>query len=284
MESEIKVLGAIVTYNPNVERICEGIMSLSDSTDGIIIFDNNSVNAIEMQNRINELKIKLHIIFGDSNMGIAFALSEIMKYAQANDYEWVITLDQDSIADERLIYEYKKYIAPGIGAMTCLIRDRGYGSTEYDRRDEIVDVKDCITSGCFMNVEAYGESEGYDASLFIDYVDTDICYSLIENKYRIVRIPYEGLLHEYGLNGKKKRFINREIVVTEHPAWRKYYMARNRIILYKKHPRLISSKEVVVNELGIVIKSLYEKNSLSHILKAVTGIVDGLTYRVSNEN
>ena len=57
----------------------------------------------------------------------------------------------------------------------------------------------CLTSGCFMRVSAHKDTAGYDVRMFIDCVDFDICYSLRAAGYKIVRIPYDGLIHEIGI-------------------------------------------------------------------------------------
>jgi rhamnosyltransferase len=65
-------------------------------------------------------------------MGIAKALRQVMIYSINNKYDWVLTLDQDSIPSKDLIRNYIRYIdtLKNIGAMTCIIKDRNFKNDE----------------------------------------------------------------------------------------------------------------------------------------------------------
>ena len=276
-KSKISILGAIVTYNPNITRLKECISSIAGSVDKLLVIDNASLNRRELIDLISDMSFSVSIICNDSNEGIAKALKRIMDIAVKEKADWVITLDQDSIALENLVEEYKKYISDNVGAMTCVITDRNYGLSD-NRIDIMEEINDCITSGCFMQVDAYTKTDGYDEQLFIDYVDVDICYSLKEKGFQIIRIPFEGLLHEYGHDSQKKRFGFKVILVSNHNAIRKYYMARNKIILKKKHPDFFSLYKLVIYEIGLIVRTLYEDNRLKKVCHIIKGIVDGICY------
>lgn len=272
----VKIIGGIVTYNPDIIRLKDCIDSIIQEIDDLIIIDNCSDN-IEDLSKLVEQYNKVIFLKNSQNDGIANALSEIMRISILKGAEWVLTLDQDSVAEFELINEYRKYIKKEIGILTCRIKDRSCGS--YHENDQILDVKECISSGCLMSVEAYQKTQGYDGNFFIDFVDEDICYSLREEGYRIVRIPYEGLLHEYGNNSFYVHCLNRKILISNHPSWRKFYMARNKIIVLKKHPSCINATQVLEYELGIIIKSMYEGNSLTRIMNIIKGVIAGIIYR-----
>lgn len=232
----MKILVGIVLYSPNDNRLQKCIDSVSG--EDIITIDNTK-----------------------KNIGIAAALRKIMDYAVEHKYDWVLTLDQDSVAMPGLIKEYKKYINDSeIGALSCIIKDRN-----FEEKQSIGEIKECITSGCFMNVCAYFKTPGYDSSLFIDSVDFDICASLREAGYKIIRIPFEGLLHEVG-NGRRTPFG----YVYNHPAWRKYYIARNRVLVAKKHGDSVL-KAKLRNARDIILVAIYETDKFNKI-KAILRI------------
>lgn len=106
-----------------------------------------------------------------------------MEYASDNGYDWVLTLDQDSVLQPGIIDVYKKAIhrCKQAGMFTCLIKDRNFvdENNEVQKRN-ISEVPYCITSGVLTSVVAYKQTSGYDKSFFIDGVDFDLCYSLRE--------------------------------------------------------------------------------------------------------
>lgn len=269
----MKILAGIVTYNPNEKRLLENIGSIINQVNHIIIIDNHSLDTKILEN-IKAKYCKVSILYLKRNYGIAYALKQIMSYAQENMYEWVITLDQDSVCANGLVYEYTKYIQSDIGAMTCNISDRNFknGSTYCD---SITEISSCITSACFMNVEAYMKTDGYDEKLFIDCVDFDICYSLQEVGYKIIRIPYDGLLHEIG-KARDITFCGRKTSVFNHPAWRRYYASRNMIYLAQKHPQFVTKGVAIGRVLyRTAVIFFYEKDKIKKLKYNIKGLLAG---------
>lgn len=273
-------LTGIVTYNPDIDRLRCNLQAITMQTSQIVIVDNGSRNIYEIEEIITEIIDKCVLIKNENNLGIAAALKIIMDYAIENEVDWVLTLDQDSLVRGNLIREYEKYSGDSkIGALTCIIEDRNIVEVQDD--NSIVSVKTCITSGCFMKVSAYQDTHGYDEWMFIDKVDFDICLSLRESGYEIIRIPYKGLLHEVG-HGKNVKVFNRELIVYNHPAWRRYYRVRNNIYLSKKHPENIGMFWAVTTEVkSIFIVFVFEKQRIKKIYYGIRGFIDGIRSHVS---
>lgn len=272
-----RILTGIVTYNPDIDRLKQNLETIMDQTDELLIIDNASENFSQIKTLAAGKFIEL-----EKNHGIAYALRRLMNFANKNGYDWVLTLDQDSVADRHLVEEYRKYMSDYIGAMTCLIRDRNYPEIEYENRGtEVADIDWCITSGCLMNVKAYGNTSGYDTKMFIDCVDIDICYSLKEAGYRVIRIPYEGLLHEIG-KAKRLKVLGRKTQTFNHPAWRRYYVNRNTVYLAKKHPEYGSVADAVGRCIyHTFITLIYEDDRMNKLKANIRGIRDGIRGKMS---
>lgn len=267
-------LAGIVTFNPDLNRLFENYNAISQQVDKVIFVDNNSSNIKDILRFCEEKDIT--IFSYKENKGIACALKEIMEYAIRGGYDWVVTLDQDSVAKGGIIKEYQQYIAdPLIGALTCNVTDRNYiDKKQYSARIE--EVGTCLTSGCFMRVSAYKDTAGYDVRMFIDCVDFDICYSLRAAGYKIVRIPYDGLIHEIG-NGRNIRFLGRNTMVFNHPAWRRYYANRNMIYIAKKHPRQLRMTAAMGRCVyRTIVIAIYEKDKINKFIFNIKGIIDGI--------
>ena len=161
-----------------------------------------------------------------------------------------------------------------ISALTCELVDRNY-DIDWDRSIEVNDVNECFTSGFFLKCEAYLKTSGYNTELFIDYVDYDICYKLLEQGEKISRIEYPGILHEYG-NSECRRFLWKKIIVTNHPCWRKYYMVRNDIWMSIQHPDYVKKVSVYHRISALILKSIiYEKDKRRSLIFIAKGIIDG---------
>ena len=235
-----RILAGVVTYNPDISRLIECLSSIEKQVGQLLVVDNASDNRSKIMETVPEcIKNKIVFIHNPDNMGIAAALRQIMDYAQEKRYDWVFTMDQDSVLESGLIDRYISLIDDeefqNTGIFTCLIRDRNFSDLNNEKqKTDVEEVDFCITSGALTNVEKYLKTTGYDASFFIDGVDFDISYAIREQGYHIHRVNYMGIYHEVG-NGENRKFFDKKIVIYHHKPFRIYYMARNTIWLNKRH-------------------------------------------------
>lgn len=279
----MKILTGLVTFNPDMNRLRENLSTVVVQDTDVLIFDNGSTIQKDIAGLASEMGCKIHSV--DGNRGIAYGLRYIMDYALKNNYDWVLSLDQDSVSNKDLIQTYKKYAdAPQVGAMTCEIKDRNFITINKlnfgggERR--VRPVQKCITSGCFMRVSAYMATDGYDVSMFIDFVDFDICYALVRAGYQIIKIPFEGLLHEDG-HGENISFLGRKYIMYHKSAWRRFYMMRNEIYLARKFPEIQSPVRTTVHCLWqICLVFIYEEDRFAKLKNGLVGIFRGLIMKV----
>lgn len=285
MTTRENVIAGIVTYNPEIERLKENINALFEQVDSLVIVDNgsNNISNIELICAQIENK-KISLIKNDTNEGIATALAQIMEFASENSYIWVLTLDQDSVIQSGLIPEYLSVANnernSDVAMLTCLIQDRNFRDKKNENQKcYLMDLNYCITSAAFTNVAKYNTTKGYDKQFFIDCVDFDICYSLREAGYRIVRVNCNGLFHEVG-HGENKKFLWKEIVVYHQAPIRVYYFARNIIWMHKKHRHYFGFfamiKKLFALQMRIV---LYEDDKINKMKSFFKGLHDAKKYK-----
>lgn len=268
------VIAGIVTYNPDLERLIENIDAVRRQVRHILIVDNGSENYGDILNR---LPSGIIYIKNNENQGIAKALCQIMEYAKKQNFKWVLTLDQDSIIKEGLVKEYLKYANDSslsdVAMFTCLIKDRNFKDLKNESQNEnVIDVPYCITSASFTNVDKYFCTQGYDTNFFIDAVDFDICFSLREKGYRITRINYIGLYHEVG-HGENRHFLWKNIIIYNQKPFRIFYLARNTMLMYKKHKKLFPWYVMMKKEIVLLTKIIfYEDDKLIKIKKFLDGV------------
>lgn len=230
-----KICAGIVTYQPDLERLRENIAAIHPQVDGLVIVDNGSADLAGIRALCGEFGA-VAVIANPENQGIAKALNQIFGWAEEQGADWVLTLDQDSVADAQLIPAYRSWpVTPQVGILTCGIRDRNLGE-ELDRAADCPteEVRKCITSGSLTRMEAYRKSGGFDEKLFIDGVDDDFCYAVAEQGYTILRINRPLLLHELG-HCEEHLVLGVRLAVFNHSPLRKYYITRNDVYLIHKH-------------------------------------------------
>lgn len=196
--NDYNISAGIVLYKPILDRLKKNIEKIVDSVQSIYVYNNGAdsqvIDAIRTYDKV--------IILGDgNNVGIATAMNKIMDFAMTRGDKWVITYDQDSVSDAKLVQEYRNVIAMHMNnvAIICpqvIDERRKYISAE--KTNEIESVSRCITSASCTNVDAWRSIGGFDDYLFIDLVDNDFCKRLKLNHWDIIKVHNVILNQEFG--------------------------------------------------------------------------------------
>lgn len=267
-----KIYAGIVTFNPDIERLKENVCAICIQVPEVVIFDNGSSNFVDIQKHIAVFN-NVIMIHSNENIGIATALNRLMQWGFENNYDWMLSLDQDSVCDASYANKMNQYldVEPLLGIVAPVIVDRNVGVVGHNPNKEYCHVNTCITSGAFSKIEYWKQIGEYDESMFIDSVDFEYCYRMRKNGYGVIQVKDVYLLHELG-NSVKRRFLFWKIDVTGHSAFRKYYIARNNVYYPKKHHLWIHFIRGNYRNLKmIVIVLLYEDNKKEKIRSILSG-------------
>ena len=131
-----------------------------------------------------------------------------------------------------------------------------------------------ITSGCIMNISSYKSVGGFNKSLFIEYIDTDICIKYKINGKKIVKLGGAFLYQRAG-NSIEKKILWK----TVHPLCaspeRGYYLARNHIWLLRKY-RFLFYRFAKPLLFTVIKMLLFEDRKIERIRLFFWGIHDGI--------
>lgn len=274
----------VVTFNPEA-ALLGLIKCIEDQVDKIIIVDNNSGSSgLDILKKIGSNN-KL-LVYNEANLGIAKALNQGVIQAREMGYNWVITFDQDSkpfsnllqiLSNVYALYPHKQDIgAIGIN----ILKTNGVTYYRPSSSDAYLEKDYLITSGCLLSVEAFTLIGGFREDLFIDNVDLE--YSLRLKKYgKKLLISSEcGMYHDPG-RPKSQTVFGIKITSSNHNSFRRYYMARNHLILsksyYYREPYFIA-KSTYFFLLSLLQMVVVDDNKLSKIFSSIKGIVDGAFY------
>ena len=271
----MKVLAGIVLFNPDIKRLKENIDAIYEQVDSVLLVNNGSDNIDTIRDMI-VVYSKIAVLDNGSNLGIATALKKIMDYAVEGGYDWVLTLDQDSVCQPGLINAYSKYYGlDNVGILTCNIVDRNFSvASGFTEGQEYREVLQCITSASLIKVVAYCQTDGFDEKLFIDSVDFDICINMRIHGFKIYKINYNGILHEVG-HGRNVKLLFKDYISYNHSPFRQYYMARNHKYLVMKYPDQFSGSKEWIREIrSEAIILLYEEEKIKKLRSRWKGLLD----------
>lgn len=278
-----KICVGIVTFNPEIGRLRENINSIYNQSDLLIIIDNHSSNVDSIKKTINPLE-RIVLIENSKNCGIAKGLNQMCNYAKQKGYDWILTLDQDSVCPKNLLLEMKKYIHICNVGIICPRFKNNISNNKTNKSNinvnEYDEIDMCITSGSLMRIEAWEKSGKFDDWMFIDCVDYDICMKFKLNNYKVIRINSLILDHHVG-EGNIKYFFNRKIVLYNHNKVRNYYFVRNYIYIIRKYKNYIKPMRRLAYIFYWELKKfIFEGKRLDTIKSLFRGIKDGLQCKI----
>ena len=119
------ICAGIVLYNPDITQLKRNIAAIIKQVQILYLQDNGSANISDVEKIIAETS-SIVLLRNPKNKGIAWALNALCKRAESDDFQWILTLDQDSVCPQNMIALYKEYLP--IADMLCpKIVDRNYG-------------------------------------------------------------------------------------------------------------------------------------------------------------
>lgn len=277
----MKFAAGIVLYNPDLDRLRENLDAIVPQAEEVVLVDNASKNLSEVKKMLEGYP-KCSLVCNEKNEGIARALNQILAFAKSGGYEWFLTLDQDSVCKKDLLFVYSRYVGTkGVAIITSRAVDRNFTvENSFKEEEEYKYVTYCITSGALMNTALCAECGGWDDKMFIDNVDGDICINFKTHGYKVLSVNYDGILHEVG-HGKDVRFLWIKDCVYNHPAWRQYYMARNRIYAARKYPEEFKIRKELKKEWrNFRLILLFEEDKGAKLKARLKGIKDGFAMQI----
>ena len=268
----MKTSATVIWYNPDNENI-NNIKTYINYVEKIYIIDNSMKSNMKLSSSLNNDKIEY--VYNNKNLGIAKALNLACEKAINDGFEWILTMDQDSSFDSDGIKKYfetfdnmeKENI--GIFSPRHILKN---DTKEFDESSDFLEVDHVMTSGNLLNLKIWEEIGRFDENLFIDEVDSEICFRIIENGYKVIQLNRIRMFHELG-NLEKKNFFTRKISVLNHNHIRKYYIMRNKFYMLKKYKKYRSRYiYYIFNDFFKVI--FYEKDKLRKLKYMFKGIAD----------
>ena len=278
------IWGGIVTYNPDICRLCENVKSIIPQVQKLLIFDNGSDNVEEIRRAVPDAIL----IKGKENFGMAKALNRLARAALSGGATYILFLDQDSIAADNLVEEERRYCSERVGLICPLVVDRAHNESIEDE-SLVTSVKRPITSGSMVNLAAWQAIKGYDERLFVDWVDNEYCDNLRLHNYCIIKTCRTHILHEMGRQEYAWKAPGRDDAGQGHatksyyrqhyPTWRWYDRARSQAITIRKY----GWTKIGVEERYYFLKStlgrilLLEKNKCATLRAVIKGFREGMS-------
>ena len=227
----------VIWYNPTIDAV-KNIQKYSIHFERIFIIDNSFSNNSNLAEKISNSTY----LSNNSNLGIAKALNIGCNFALNNNFEWCMTMDQDSSweHDELTLFfsEIEKIdnqeIMSFAPSHTNAIKSQvGYviDSKKNGSKHNFLFKNKVMTSGNLINLKTWNLVGKFNELLFIDEVDHEFCYRLNNSGFKICEFQNIFMIHTLG--NVKRTFLPRPC---KHSGVRLYYIFRNILYIKKMFP------------------------------------------------
>lgn len=247
-----RICALIVTYQPDMDLLQRMIQALAPQVERVLLVDNGSGTGFQnLRETLSELPLT-QIPLG-RNLGLALAQNRGVEWARKQGFSHVLLFDQDSLVEPDMVFALMQglaqlqargervaavgpvYIDPRTLASRPFVRFPGLRVERQNcgDSDNLVPVDFLIASGTLIPLENIDPIGPFEDDLFIDNVDLEWSFRALDRGFRLYGVC-GARMHHYLGDHAVRVWLGRWWHVYRHSPLRQYYMARNRVILYRR--------------------------------------------------
>jgi rhamnosyltransferase len=272
------VAALVILYNYD-DQCIENIKTYMNDVDVVYAYDNSTVKNQDNEKLLKSLN-KISFIDGGGNNGLPYAINYVAKLAIRKGYQWLITFDQDSVADKDMIPRMREFIETypqidEVGLIGPSIHNKAYIFDEV--KTPFTFCNWIIQSGAMHNLEILKKVKGYDTRLFIDQVDIEYCIRMKYYQYKVITVNHAILIHntmdekvDIMYRHGRKMFLNK------YSSMRYYYIMRNNLYCKKKYKKIDDQYVIQLkrNITTLLLNFLYDDKKWEHTKAILYGYID----------
>lgn len=249
------VLGVVVTYYPDLQRLQRLILELVCQVDSVLIVDNTPGEADGIKHLISDLQAvhaKVESERFGFNRGIAAAQNVGIRKAMVEGFGYVLLSDQDSLPLPGMVAQLHAVaveIESREGRVGCIcpayidgvtnaanyfqVQKGGrfwYSALPGDDAVPWIELLTCIASGSLIPVSTLDEVGMMREDYFIDFVDTEWCHRARHHGYRLYGTALAQMQHRLG-DGHFRVWFWRWKSFNRYSPLRLRYRFRNAVLL-----------------------------------------------------
>lgn len=276
------VCAVMVSHNP-AAKVVQVATSLLSQVDHLVIVDNASCpeSRRHLRSVVQLAPTRVTIVFNPENVWMAAALNQGIEWAKGFEFDFVLfASDADLISENAVQAQMRAFReqAPNrrIGSANprVLLADI---PIEIPPLDQIRDVSFPVTGGCLVSMEAIRNVGVQREDFLIDFVDFDFALRLQAAGYRTVQLDGITLAGELGRTTKRRLWRARYCDVHNYSAVRRYYFARNGLVLMRETKNRELARFYLRFLLSSIAKiAIFETDRRHKIVMILRGIADGL--------
>jgi len=276
----------VVTYNPD-DGLPSRLRVIGDQVAAVLVVDNASSEGCALLRECASLQ-GVEFAWNETNRGVAAALNQGLGWARGKGFDWLVTLDQDTVVADSFVSSLDAVFAayPNPDRIGLL----GSNYIESYRGEPLlppegskwVEVVFVITSGMLVPVAVADKIGPFREDFFVDLVDHEYCLRARSRGYSVILARAPLMQHRVG-EPKWVRLLGKRLTTPNHSPERHYYMSRNLLIVARDY--LVKEPGPVLGAMATRIKEMIlvvccEQNKWAKLGAAARGAFDALRGRM----
>ena len=281
----MNIAGVVILYHPDIEQLSDNIQTYLNGLKQLYVYDNSESKTPGLEEALLKLHPSIQYHYFNANEGIAKRLNQAIAQATSNQYDYLLTMDQDSSFNYGDFDKYKLSIQSSgdINVAQFGVNCQPDFTLPKDEPEEALTL---ITSGSILNVSLTKHIGPFNEDLFIDFVDAEFSYRVIQNGHTNLMFSNIVLNHALGTLEEGRGLGNfKKSMRIIHAPTRVFYIVRNGLYLLFKAQGLTSSmKKDVIRCIKIIKNDLIYNPQLFSVYKNVfAGIYAFMTNRMGKK-
>lgn len=275
MTRQRRILAIVVTYYPERELLERNIHAFINHVDKVIIWENTPKVDRAKYRHITHEKVEY---YGEEKNSISRALNFAWYFARRYEYDYLLTMDQDSVFENFEFYIQK--------TINCPDAPEGIWTPEINQQDTngaYEEINMPITSGMLSSVTFINAIGGWNEYFTIDSVDDEFFLKAHLQQIKKYRVKDVKLIQRYGTPNTVK-WMGHQLVLRNDSPQRLYSIYKNKIMLIKAYPKVKYLREEFFHYwpkvILLVIK--FERHKFQKAWNILRGVFAGLTSKIKN--
>ncbi len=260
------------------------MIALLDQVDRLVVIDNGSTTPAAGRIAAWAEAVGARYLRNDRNLGLSQPYNVGARTALAEGCDWLCIIDQDTTVSRSLVADMfaaraahpKPSEVAVIGPITTRqTSERRCADGLWARRRLV------ISSGSLLSLAAWQEAGPFREDYFVDMVEAEYCLRLGTLGYRVILACRATIDHHIG-HPTAHSLLGRTISTSNHPAWRLYYITRNRFHVWRsywRHAPAFVAFDIYGQVRSTIFVAAFESGRRAKLRATMAGLRDGLLGR-----
>jgi rhamnosyltransferase len=234
----MNIAGVVILYHPDIKQLSENINTYVLGLKQLYIYDNSEIQTPGIEAALHNLHPCIKYQFFNNNEGIAKRLNQAVEAAMQTQYDYLLTMDQDSSFKPGDFEKYKSLIQKEEYTKVAQfgINCQPQITISSEQPQEALTL---ITSGSILNLSLIKKVGEFNEDLFIDFVDAEFSYRVVQ--HGLINLMFSKILLNHALGklvpGRSLMTFKKSLRIIHTPI-RAFYITRNGLFLLFKHKGL----------------------------------------------